>query len=78
MDQHKGRSNRTQERTEAQTLIRDFRRLIAECGFAALHMSACGTSRTSRDVRLESAKGAKADIDPGRYHQSRFYEYNAL
>jgi hypothetical protein len=31
-----------------------------------------GTSRTSGDVRLESAKWAKADI--GRT-QSRFYEY---
>jgi hypothetical protein len=31
--------------------------------FAALHMSVVGTSRTSRDVRLESAKWAKADID---------------
>src|SRR3954451_1687244 len=34
-----------------------------------------GTSRISGDVRLESAKRAKADIDPGRRHQSRFYEY---
>jgi hypothetical protein len=38
-------------------------------------MSGSGTSRTSRDVRLESAKWAKADNDPGRCHQSRFYEY---
>jgi hypothetical protein len=29
-------------------------------------MSGSGTSRTSRDVRLESAKWAKADNDPGR------------
>src|SRR5262249_44294853 len=33
-------------------------------------------SRTSGDVRLESAKWAKTDIDdPDRCHQSRFYEY---
>jgi hypothetical protein len=38
--------------------------------FAAAHESADGTSRTSGDVRLESAKWAKADI--GRCHQSRF------
>jgi hypothetical protein len=31
--------------------------------FAALHESGCGTSRTSGDVRLESAKWGKADID---------------
>ena len=30
--------------------------------FAALHMSAYGTPRTSGDVRLESANWAKADI----------------
>jgi hypothetical protein len=29
----------------------------------AVHESGCGTSQTSRDVRLESAKWAKADID---------------
>ena len=33
--------------------------------FAAVHESGFGTSRTSGDVRLESAKWAKADIDPG-------------
>jgi hypothetical protein len=37
---------------------------------AAVHESADGTSRTSRDVRLESAKWVKADIHqiavPGR------------
>jgi hypothetical protein len=33
--------------------------------FAALHESGYGTSRTSGDVRLESAKRAKADIDSG-------------
>jgi hypothetical protein len=32
-------------------------------GFAALHMSAAGTSRTSGHVRLESAKWDKADIE---------------
>ena len=31
--------------------------------FAALHESVVGTSRTSGDVRLESAKWGKADID---------------
>jgi hypothetical protein len=31
--------------------------------FAAMHMSLPGTSLTSRDVRLESAKRANADID---------------
>jgi hypothetical protein len=31
--------------------------------FATLHESVPGTSRTARDVRLESAKWAKADID---------------
>jgi hypothetical protein len=31
--------------------------------FAAAHESGCGTSRTWRDVRPESAKPAKADID---------------
>jgi len=31
--------------------------------FAAVHESEFGTSRTSRNVRLESAKWAKADID---------------
>jgi len=33
--------------------------------FAAVHESPCGTFRTSRDVRLESAMRAKADIGPG-------------
>jgi hypothetical protein len=32
-------------------------------------------SRTSRPVRLESAKWAKADLGSGRCHQSRFCEY---
>ena len=41
---------------------------------AAVHDSADGTSRTSRDVRLESAKWAKADTDHVS-HQTRFYEY---
>jgi hypothetical protein len=31
--------------------------------FAALHMSLNGTSRTSGEVRLESAKWTKVDID---------------
>ena len=31
--------------------------------FAAVHESAAGTSRTSRDVRVESAKWTKADIE---------------
>jgi hypothetical protein len=31
-------------------------------------MSGSGTSRTSGDVRLESAKWAKADIESGRAH----------
>jgi hypothetical protein len=31
--------------------------------FAAVHESDCGTSRTLGDVRLESAKRAKTDID---------------
>jgi len=31
--------------------------------FAAVHESALGTSRTSGDVRLESANWVKADID---------------
>jgi hypothetical protein len=34
--------------------------------FAALQESGPGTDRTSRDVRLESAMRAKADIDPVR------------
>src|SRR5262245_35314380 len=42
---------------------------------AALHESDPGTSLTSRDVRLESAKWAKADIDRVAHHQLRFYEY---
>jgi hypothetical protein len=37
-------------------------------------MSPNGTSRTSRDVRLESAKWSKAEIGSGSC-QSRFYEY---
>src|SRR5215471_21123715 len=32
------------------------------CHFAAPPMSLLGTSRTSRDVRLESAKRSKADV----------------
>jgi hypothetical protein len=39
-----------------------------------LLMTACGTSRTSRDVRLESAKRAKADIGQVTF-TNRFYEY---
>jgi hypothetical protein len=31
--------------------------------FAAVHESGCGTSRTSGDVRFESAKRSKADIE---------------
>ena len=31
--------------------------------FAAVHESEIGTSRTFRDVRLESVKRPKADID---------------
>jgi hypothetical protein len=42
--------------------------------FAAPHETAHGTARTLGDVRLESAKCAKADMI-SRYHQSRFYEY---
>jgi hypothetical protein len=32
-------------------------------GFIAVHEAAVGTSRTSQDVRLESAKWGKADLD---------------
>jgi hypothetical protein len=42
--------------------------------FAAVHESRCGTSRASRDVRLESAKWEKADIDQVAINQPRFYE----
>ena len=31
--------------------------------FAAVHMSLLGTTRTSEDVRVESAKRSKSDID---------------
>src|SRR5262245_55705942 len=35
-------------------------------------MSLPGTSRTSRDIRLESAKRAKADIRSGRAHLATY------
>jgi hypothetical protein len=34
-----------------------------------------GTFRTPRDVRPESAKQAKTDIDRGRCHNLPFYDY---
>jgi hypothetical protein len=45
--------------------------------FAAVHESAVGTSRASRDVRLKSAKSARADIDRVAV-TTRFYEYTAF
>jgi hypothetical protein len=39
------------------------RHCVQAGGFAALHKSVAGTSRTSGNVRLESAKWEKADID---------------
>src|SRR5215467_14660087 len=41
--------------------------LPAAFRFASAHESEFGTSRTSRDVRLESAKWAKADLGSGRW-----------
>jgi hypothetical protein len=40
-----------------------------------LPMAVLGTSLTSRDVRLESAKRANADIDQTAVANLRFYEY---
>ena len=48
-----------------------------ECKFAAQHMSLNGTSRTSGDVRLESAKWTKADIDQVAVTRD-FYEYTSF
>jgi hypothetical protein len=41
-------------------------------------MTAYGTSRASRNVRLESAKWARADIDQVVVTDSRFYEYTSF
>jgi hypothetical protein len=40
--------------------------------------TASGTSRTSRDVRLESTMWVKADIDRVAVTDSRFFEYAPL